>query len=193
MSLEIQAYSGMRSGVENPGWNPTNAAFFIAALIAMYGEDFGWPEIQKFKELNDIEEWEPREDLSADGLLLSGTIFTPDGFDLKGWQDYYSAWKSGNLDVSLPPEVDYETTVDYVPDVIGWNPAPSTVIPQQPTTTTAATTAVANSAQSAVNVSQPATITATKKKSESGVPMWVWLAGGATVLAVMAFRKKGRR
>jgi len=185
--LQVQAFSGMKSGVANPGWTETNAAFFIAALRAMYGDDFGWEEIEEFKRLNEIEDWEPREDLSADGYLIGGTIYTPDGFDLKGWQDYYADWKAGRLDVSLPAEVVLEAET-YIPENLGWTPAAQPVITQQQSNVASS----ANSAAAVVAAQPPTTI---KKKTESGVPLWVWVVGGVGGLAAlhMVFGKKGRR
>lgn len=191
MSLDVQAYSGARSGVANPGWKDTSAAFFIAALRAMYGDDFGFEEVKEFKRLNDLEDWEPFEDLRADGVLIGGTIYTPDGFDLSGWADYYADWKAGRLDVFLPEPVEVTT---YVPTNLGWSPSQPAIIETKPQSQT--TTAASSAAQSVATTaaSQPIA-TPPKKKTESGVPGWVWVAGGVAGLAVlhMAFGKKGRR
>lgn len=189
MALEVEAFSGMRSGVANPGWSPTNAAFFIYALRAMYGDEFGWPQIEEFKTLNHIEDWEPRDDLSADGLLLSGTIYTPDGFDLKGWADYYPDWKAGRGEVGLPDEIEIEAE-SWTPEIIGWNPAPSQPAQQTTAQQTSAVATVANTAQTATATTQPP-----KKPTSQGVPGWVWVAGGVGGLALlsMVLGKKGRR
>lgn len=189
MALEVQAYSGSRAGVAHPNWKPTNAAFFIAALRAMYGEEFGWDEIDEFKRLNNIEDWEPLEDLRADGVLIGGTIYTPDGFDLSGWADYYADWKAGTLGVYLPDEVQDVPT--FVPTNLGWNPSQPTIIDTKPATTaaTAASQSVATQA-----ATQPLTAPP-KTKTESSLPGWVWVAGGVAGLAMlsMVFGKKGRR
>ena len=190
MSLEVQAFSGVRAGVANPGWKATSAAFFIAALRAMYGEEFGWPEIEELKRLNDFEDWEPREDLKADGLLLSGTVYTPDGFDLSGWGDYFADWKAGTLGVYLPDEV--EDVPQFIPTNLGWNPTQPTIIDTKPATSAANTTATS----AAVAASQPLAPPApAKQKAQSDLPGWVWVAGGVAGLAVlsMVFGKKGRR
>lgn len=194
MSLEVQAFSGVRAGVANTGWKATNAAFFIAALRAMYGEEFGWPEIEEFKRLNDIEDWEPREDLKADGLLLSGTVYTPDGFDLSGWGDYYADWKAGTLGVYLPDEV--EDVPQFIPTNLGWNPTQPTIIETKPATSAANTAATTTATSAAVAASQPLAPPApAKQKAQSDLPGWVWVAGGVAGLAVlsMVFGKKGRR
>jgi len=194
MALEVQAYSGSRAGVAHPNWKPTNAAFFVAALRAMYGEEFGWDEIEEFKRLNNIEDWEPLDDLRADGVLIGGTIYTPDGFDLSGWADYYADWKAGTLGVYLPDEV--EDVPQYVPTNIGWNPTQPTIIDTKPATSAANTAATTTATSAAVAASQPlAPPSPAKQKTQSDMPGWVWVAGGVAGLAMlsMLFGKKGRR
>ena len=192
MSLEIQAFSGVRAGVANTGWAATNAAFFIAALRAMYGEEFGWPEIEEFKRLNDIEDWEPREDLKADGLLLSGTVYTPDGFDLSGWGDYYADWKAGTLGVYLPDEV--EDVPQFIPTNLGWNPAPAaqTTPAPAPAPTPAFTSQPINA--SAVNQvsSAAAPSSANSSNKQSALP-WGLIVGGGIGLVVLSKMLSGKR
>jgi len=195
MSLTVKAYSGARGSVVSSGWRPTSAAFILAALIAMYKDQFGWPQIEEFKRLNDIEDWEPYEDLSADGVLVAedGKIYLPDGFNLDGWADYYNAWKSGAVIARLPevPEASYaiiddeeESEPAFVPENIGWQPTAQTVTPQ----TTVATNATAASSVAA-SAPKPQKTAATA----GGVPGWVWLAGAAGVAVLLASQKKPSR
>jgi len=199
MSLKVKAYSGSMGAVSNTGCQATNAACFIAALRAMYGDQFGWPQIEEFKSLNDIEDWEPRDDLKADGYLISGNILTPDGFDLSGWQDYYSDWRAGKVIATLPPvdEAEYEVIeddIEFVPENLGWNPSAQPIATATPSATPSAAATVASTTQVAT-AAQAAPIAANKKKADSGVPGWVWVAGGVGGLALlsMVFGKKGRR
>ena len=108
--LKVHAFSGLRarSGKES-GWSKggTNAAFLVTVLRYFYGDQFDWNALQEFKQLNMIEDWEPREDLLADGTLVGegdGVIYFPDGFDSSGWDQIYSKWKSGVSLATLPAE-----------------------------------------------------------------------------------------
>lgn len=108
--LKVHAFSGLRarSGKES-GWSTggTNAAFLVTVLRYFYGDQFDWHALQEFKQLNMIEDWEPRQDLLADGTLVGqgdGVIYFPDGFDSTGWDQIYSQWKSGKSMATLPAE-----------------------------------------------------------------------------------------
>lgn len=180
--LSITAKSGVSAG-----WRPTNAAFFVAALLAMYGDEFGWNEIEEFKSLNNIEDWEPSPNLRADGVLIpndgSGKIYLPEGFDLSGWQEYFTPWRNGQVIATLPPEI----------KVSSWFPPTSTPTPTPtPSQTTAQPSSPTSTPQPIYDAPQTSQQSAT---GPGGVPVWAWALGGAVGVAVLSamFKKKGRR
>jgi len=175
--LNIQARSGISSG-----WKPTNAAFFLSVLRADYGDQFGWNEIEEFKRLNNIEDWVPYEDLSADGVLIpndgSGQIRTPEGFDIDSWQQYYAAWKNGEVVATLPPEIEAAaifSTPTFTPSPVSNPAAAPQPVPDQ----------------MFYDTNAPAITPSTT--GPGGVPMWAWALGGALGVAALAAMFKGKR
>jgi len=202
--LAIKQYSGasVRGYIESTGWSTggTNAAFILSVLLAKYS-DFGWNEIEEFKNLNDIPDWEPNEDLSADGTLLGrsdGIILLPDGYDLSGWGDYYADWKAGRQVAELPPTLPAQTVTPapaYVPQNVISQPAPQL---QPSSYTPAASPAPASSPASVQPSMTPASMTTTKPQAsaDANQNMMLWgvgiVAGGAILWAMLG-NKKGKR
>lgn len=203
--LAIKQYSGasVRGYIESTGWSKggTNAAFILSVLLAKYS-DFGWNEIEEFKNLNDIPDWEPNEDLSADGTLVGmsdGVILLPDGYDLSGWGDYYSDWKAGRQVAELPPTLPAQTVTPapaYIPQNVISQPAPQL---QPSSYTPAASPAPASSPASVQPSMTPASMQI--KPGAYGEPdknkdmiMWgIGLAAGGAILWAMLGNKKGKR
>lgn len=203
--LPIRQYSGasVRGYIESTGWSTggTNAAFILSVLLAKYS-DFGWPEIEEFKKLNGIDDWEPREDLSADGTLLGGgdgVILLPDGYDLNGWADYYKDWKAGNQVAELPPTLPAQTVTPapaYVPQNVVSQPAPML---QPSSYSPAASPAPASSPATVQPQMSPTSATVKPQQSASAnqnnnMMLWgVGIVAGGAILWAMLGKKKGKR
>ena len=192
--LSISAYSGFGDS-DNiaTGWRPTSAAFIVAALIAMYGKEFGWPQINEFIDINGLDGWEPENDLTADGVLVAedGTIYLPDGFNLSGWADYYSDWKAGKVIARLPS---IEIPAVYVPENLGWNPEPAaqTTPAPAPAPAPAFTSQPVNA--SAVNqVSSAAATSSANSSNKQGAVPWGLIVGGGIGLVVLSKMLSGKR
>lgn len=202
--LAIKQYSGasVRGYIESTGWSTggTNAAFILSVLLAKYS-DFGWNEIEEFKNLNDIADWEPNEDLSADGTLLGrsdGVILLPDGYDLSGWGDYYADWKAGRQVAELPPTLPAQTVTPapaYIPQNVISQPAPQL---QQSSYTPAASPAPATSPANVQPQMTPASNQvkpqASASADQNNMMMWgVGIIAGGAILWAMLGNKKGKR
>ena len=210
--MRINEFSGRRTsprGYVDSGWKATRAAAVLAVLLSKY--DLTWDEINQFKEMNDISDWDTTLSTSDDTLIgLDGNIYLPDGLDLTGWSTPYTYWKNGELDVSLPKVPAYAPPapayvppapayVPPAPEIDNWfipsEPAPQAV---QTVSSNTAQNIPATSSASAVfpggsatppGGSVPGGSSAGKKE---GVPMWL-IIGGAAILLYFLMNKKGSR
>lgn len=212
--MQVRAFAGVESGWSKSG---TNAAFIVSFLRWAYGDDFTYADLLDFVKNNtftdsqgyEIETWEPRSDLLADGVLVGwsdGQIYIPEGFSTTGWSEIYPKWKSGQSIATLPqkpsppppppppPVDDYEDEYDDGDYEENFYPSAPQPQPSAPVITPAAQPAPAiTPAPTAVPI-QPQVMPQQKpdpKKSDS-TPL---LIGAAVVGAFLLFgsKKKGRR
>lgn len=218
--LKVHAFSGLRprSGKES-GWSlgGTSAAFIVSVLRYFYGDQFDYNALQEFKALNMIEDWEPREDLLADGVLVGqgdGVIFFPEGFDSTGWDQIYSSWKAGKSVATAPSAptsaalatAQTFATAETLPTVDAWsfesNPSASSMTSNTPpaaatlpelvpaTPPPGASTSPAAPPSPATAQSVPMPAPAPGKKKDDNLFPWLALAGGGLALLLLAGKGK---
>jgi len=218
MALKIRAFSGFaKSGYEEPGWKVggTNAAFFVSVFRNLYGDDFGYAELQDFKRGNGIEDWEPRDDLLADGTLVAedGVLYIPEGFETKGWADLYTPWKNGQSVATAPqapapaPIPPAQTPASYTaePDTaydftdFSWEDQPQTITPQPAVSPGgsapggAAPQPIPAAISSAPAGSAAASAASNKPSGKNQDMMPLLLLGGAAVAIFMLSKKSSSR
>ncbi len=206
--MRIHEYSGAslpRGYVTEAGWKATRASAVLAVLLSKY--DLTWKEIEEFKQLNEISDWDANLSTGDSTLIAeAGEIYLPDGLSLNGWSEPYTLWKNRELDVSLPaapvyvpPAPEYVApTPAYVPPAA--TPEPdfwevpedqSFVLDSQaaPAYTPPAPAYVPPTATPIPVPPSPPT-SAQKPADSKGVPMWL-IIGGAVILVY--FLTKGKR
>ncbi len=217
MALKVRAFSGFaKSGYTEPGWKigGTNAAFFVSVFRNLYGDEFGFAELQDFKRGNGIDDWEPSDDLLADGTLVAedGVLYIPEGFETKGWSDLYTQWKNGVSVATAPqapapapippaqtpasptpmpsPDASYDFN-DY-----SWDEEPQTITPQQAPGGSAPGGAAPQPIPAAISsapAGAAAAAAASNKPGKQMDMMPVLLIGGAVAAFLFLSKKPSRR
>lgn len=209
--LKIHAFSGPAvMGGWVGGWKRTSAAYIVAVLRAMYGDEFTWQDFEDFKYQNGLENWEPYEDLTYDGEAFVGgageEFWIPDGFDLSGQSEYYSRWAAGESIASLPKKpqtinIPATPVPAYVPpqpayvdeewsdlDTGDHSSPPPAYLPSQPAPAAPPQYTPPASAQP---VKPSTAAVAAQKKQTDWMP--ILLIGGGVAVALWAFGGKKRR